>query len=265
MRLNIRHTTQYEYAEPVPYGVLRLRLTPLTHPTQQVIDWTLAVEGGKLEFTYADAWGNRTDLITVARGASAISVTCAGTIDTADTAGVFRPSGPEAPLWLFERVTPLTTPGAAIAALAASVGGIADRLALLHALSAAIHERLQYLPGSTSVLTEAEAALTAGAGVCQDHAHVFIAAARHLGIPARYVSGYLMMPDRTEQTATHAWAEAHVEGLGWVGFDAANAVCPDDKYIRIAAGLDYKEAAPITGVRGGLGGETLAVAVIVEQ
>jgi len=111
----------------------------------------------------------------------------------------------------------------------------------------------------------AEDALEAGHGVCQDHAHSFIACCRYMDIPARYVSGYLMMDDRIDQDATHAWAEAYVEGLGWVGFDVSNGISPDTRYVRVATGLDYAEAAPVSGTRFGSAGEALAVQVQVQQ
>jgi transglutaminase-like putative cysteine protease len=100
-------------------------------------------------------------------------------------------------------------------------------------------------------------------GVCQDHAHIFVAAAHALGVPARYISGYLMMEEKIEQAATHAWAEAHIPGLGWVGFDPANEICPDDRYVRVASGLCYKDAAPVSGMRIGMPGEKLEVIVKV--
>ena len=93
--------------------------------------------------------------------------------------------------------------------------------------------------------TTAEEAAANGKGVCQVHAHIFIAAARAADIPARYVSGYLMMNDRVEQEATHAWAEAHIDGLGWVGFDIANGISPDPRYVRVATGRDFRDAAPL--------------------
>ena len=105
-----------------------------------------------------------------------------------------------------------------------------------------------YTLKSSDVATTAEAALTAGRGVCQDQAHVFIAAARALGIPARYVSGYLLIDGREEQEAGHGWAEGFVDGLGWIGFDVANAICPDDRYVRVASGRDYLDAAPVKGL-----------------
>ncbi len=107
--------------------------------------------------------------------------------------------------------------------------------------------------------------MTQGKGVCQDHAHIFIAAARLLGFPARYVSGYLMLDDRVDQVAGHAWAEAHVDGLGWVSFDPSNGISPDARYVRLALGRDYRDAAPISGIRLGMLDERLDVRITVEQ
>jgi transglutaminase-like putative cysteine protease len=140
-----------------------------------------------------------------------------------------------------------------------------SRLDYLHSLSDAIRSQVAYQTGATGVGTTAEQAIEAACGVCQDHAHIFIGAARMSGIPARYVSGYLMMNDRIDQEATHAWAEAHVEGLGWVGFDVSNGISPDPRYVRLATGRDYRDAAPITGISFGSATEELHVAVAVEQ
>ena len=135
----------------------------------------------------------------------------------------------------------------------------------LHNLSAAIRERVVYDTGHTDVGTPAEEAVAAGRGVCQDHAQIFIAAARALEIPTRYVSGYLMMDDRIEQEATHAWAEAWVYGLGWVGFDISNGISPDPRYVRVATGRDYRDAAPVTGISFGATAEELSVELAVAR
>jgi hypothetical protein len=129
-----------------------------------------------------------------------------------------------------------------------------------------IAARIRYDIGLTDAATPAASALARGHGVCQDHAHVFVSAARGLGFPARYVSGHLFREDgRTLQEAGHAWAEAHVPGLGWVGFDPSNGVSPTDAYVRIAVGLDYLEAAPVRGTRYGGGEESLEVRITVDQ
>jgi transglutaminase-like putative cysteine protease len=129
-----------------------------------------------------------------------------------------------------------------------------------------VRDRLDYRPGATDATTTATAALAQGYGVCQDHSHVFIAAARFLGIPARYVSGYLWTGvDDRPYDASHAWTEAHVPGLGWVGFDAANRICPTENYVRVAVGLDYDAAAPVRGLRRGPAEESLDVEVHVRR
>ncbi|GGA85754.1 transglutaminase [Brucella endophytica] len=265
MLLTIRHTSRYRYDFPVPYAVQRLRLRPQTLAGQKVHNWQVDVDGAAPEVSYTDGFGNRVDLVRHDRNAQEIVITAQGQIETEDRAGVLGETGGFASLWLFHRRTPLTEPGESIKAMAADIPDSDDRLSLLHALMETIHERIAYVPGATNVGTIAESALQNGEGVCQDHAHVFLAAARLLDIPARYVSGYLMMEGVEEQTASHAWAEAHVPGLGWVGFDAANCVCPNERYVRIACGLDYRDAAPVSGIRFGSAAEKLAVEINVEQ
>ena len=151
-------------------------------------------------------------------------------------------------------------------ALAGSVTSAADHLDLAHQLSAAVGAAIRYTNGVTESLTTAAEALALGEGVCQDHAHALIAVARERDLPARYVSGYLhSTEDGQSHDAAHAWAEIFVEGLGWVGFDAANHCCPDERYVRLASGLDAQDAAPIRGVAMGMATEKLAVAVRVEE
>ena len=140
-----------------------------------------------------------------------------------------------------------------------------ERLDMLHELSRMTLDRVAYEIGSTDPNTTAEESYAAKSGVCQDHAHIFIGAARALDIPARYVSGYLMMNDRIEQEATHAWAEAYVDGLGWVGFDISNGISPDERYVRVATGRDYRDASPVAGISFGNTSQVLEVDVAVEQ
>lgn len=265
MLLTIRHTSRYSYDQSVPYLVQRLRLRPQSIAGQSVRKWDVKVNGATFEVAFTDGFGNRSDLVRHERDAREIVITADGIVETEDRVGVFGSVYGFAPVWLFERTTPLTEPGDRIRELAASMPAKIDRLELLHQLMDTIHERVRYTPGATIASTTGEAALEKGEGVCQDHAHIFISTMRQLGVPARYVSGYLLMDGVVEQTAGHAWAEVHVDGLGWVGFDAANNVCPNDHYVRLAIGLDYHDAAPISGVRFGHAAESLAVAVNVEQ
>ena len=266
MRLAIRHNTTYRFAEPVVHALQRLRLTPKETQGQRILDWTMEYENAHEELHYEDQHHNTVTLVAVEPEATEVRVSCRGTVETEDSAGVIGRHAGHLPLWSFLGQTRLTRPGPRIKALVRDLaphGG--DRLAFLHALSSAIRDDVEYRVGSTGVNTSAEEAAEAGAGVCQDHAHIFIGAARAADIPARYVSGYLMMNDRIDQEATHAWAEAHVDGLGWVGFDISNGISPDPRYVRVATGRDYRDSAPITGISFGTATEDLHVDVAVEQ
>ncbi|MEK1887158.1 MAG: transglutaminase family protein [Phyllobacterium sp.] len=265
MLLNIQHISNYHYDAPVQYSVLRLRMHPQSGPGQKVIDWSVHVEGATQEANYRDGYGNRTMLTRLQRETERLVIRATGQVETEDKAGVFGKVYNFMPVWLYERETALTKPGDAIRALATGLDNSLGRLPLMHELMGLLHQRVVYTPGSTTITTTAEEALINGKGVCQDHTHIFLSAARILGIPARYVSGYLMLNHTIEQTASHAWAEVHIDGLGWVGFDAANNICPNETYVRVACGLDYREAAPISGIRMGPGIESLAVEVNVEQ
>ncbi|MEM8538501.1 MAG: transglutaminase family protein, partial [Pseudomonadota bacterium] len=188
-----------------------------------------------------------------------------GTVNTHDSSGVLGKVYGRAPLWHFQQATPSTAPDDAIHALAAQVVDAADPLAAMHDLSAEILQAVPYQIGETHAHTVAADALAQGAGVCQDHAQIFISAVRAAGLPARYISGYLMMADRVDQDATHAWAEAHVDGLGWVGFDVSNGYSPDERYVRVAVGRDARDAAPTEGLRMGDTVEQMIVSVQVQQ
>lgn len=264
MKVAINHRTVYSYDAPVAYALQRLRLVPTSGRLQTVVDWSLTVEGADREVSFIDAFGNTTWLVSAHGEPHEIVITASGEIETIDRAGVQGAHVGHAPLWLFQRPTPLTAPGKLTNAIAA-VAGEGEAIARLHAVNEALADAIVWEPGSTEVHTSGEEALELGRGVCQDHAHAFIAAARLLGFPARYVSGYLMRDDAVHQAASHAWAEAHVEGLGWVGFDPANRQSPDGRYARLAVGRDYRDAMPVSGIVLGAARETLAVMVSVEQ
>lgn len=265
MRLAIQHTTRYHFAEPVAHGVQRLRLTPKATQGQKIIDWSMTYQGADEQLAYDDQNFNHTTLVALHEGAQEVVITCCGTVETEDHAGVIGRHSGHLPLWSFLSHTPLTRPGPRLRQLVAAVDRSQGALATLHDLSRVVRAAVGYETGASTVHTTAEEAVADGRGVCQDHAHVFIAAARLLDLPARYVSGYLLMDDRVDQEATHAWAEAFVEGLGWVGFDVANQICPDHRYVRVATGRDYGDAAPVTGITAGALVEGLHVALAVEQ
>ncbi|MEO9338936.1 transglutaminase family protein [Mesorhizobium sp. SB112] len=264
MYLKISHRTEYSYDVTLSYALQRLRLIPRSGPTQAVLSWSLKLEGAKEEVGFTDHFGNENRLVSIDGNTQLVVVEASGSVQTSNKAGVTGAHYGFAPLWLFERETPLTEGGELVASLAASVSDGSD-IARLHTLMGTIAEKVAYKTGSTDATTTAEQALGRGEGVCQDHAHIFISAARLMKFPARYVSGYLLMDGTTEQAASHAWAEAYVDSLGWVAFDAANGISPDERYVRIATGRDYREAAPVSGIRLGQAAEELAVWITVEQ
>jgi transglutaminase-like putative cysteine protease len=266
MILKIHHTTHYRFERPVPYGLQRLRLIPKENSAQKILSWNHMIQGGRVEADYTDYHNNHILLVRIDEGAQDITITSDGEVETINNNGIVGRHGGHVPLWYFLRSTKLTEPTREIQAFARSVEvDKSNELATLHALSAKVRETVRYDIGHTNAKTSAHDALAAGHGVCQDHAHVFITAARIAGFPARYVSGYLMLTDRIEQEASHAWAEAHVDGLGWVGFDISNGISPDPRYVKIATGADYAEAAPISGVSYGGGEQQMVVSLAVEQ
>lgn len=266
MKLAIRHSTRYVFSEPVVHALQRLRLTPKETQGQKILEWEMLYENAHQELEYEDQNCNTVTLVAVEPGAREVTVTCQGKIETRDYSGVIGRHSGHLPLWSFLGQTDLTRPGAQMRGLLRDLGKPADPGPdFLHELSAHIAGRVAYGVGSTGVATTAEEATASGNGVCQDHTHIFIGLARMLDIPARYVSGYLMMNDRVAQEASHAWAEAHIEGLGWVGFDVSNGISPDRRYVRVATGRDYRDAAPVTGISFGSTEQLLTVDLEVEQ
>ncbi|WP_299481653.1 transglutaminase family protein [uncultured Roseibium sp.] len=265
MQLTVRHTTRYRYDAPLANAMQQLRLTPENGPAQKVLEWSIDAPGISRATTYKDAFGNRVHMVSRGEPVEDVEIVATGIVETRDTNGILgHETDVIVPPRIYTRVTPLTQSNQAIRRLAAHAE-TEDRISGFHALMHAIRDKVDYKIGVTETHAPASAALAAGEGVCQDHAHIFIAAARSLGVPARYVSGYLLLEEEQASEAHHAWAEVLIEGLGWTGFDVSNAVCPTDRYIRLTAGLDSRSAAPIRGIRFGGLEENLLVEVDVTQ
>jgi transglutaminase-like putative cysteine protease len=268
MRIRISHLTSYRYETPVAGVIQMLRLTPRNHDGQYVARWRIDVSTDCRLDQHEDAFGNITHAFTAEGPFGELTVAVDGEVETRDTQGVVCGAVERFPPSLYLRETPLTSPDANIAAFAAASreGASGSVLSLLHHMLARLHREMTYDAGTTQATTPAAAAFALKHGVCQDLAHVFIAAARSLAIPARYVGGYFRREDGvSEQEAGHAWAEAFVPDLGWVAFDPANGICATDAHVRVAVGLDYLGAAPLRGTRYGGAGEVLSVKVRVDQ
>ena len=262
MKLLVRHETVYHLNQSARRSCQYLRLTPRRESCQRVVRWRVNAPGKMVE--WRDGYGNGVHAVSRDGQHDEICIRIEGVVETRDTMGILSLSDGLPPA-LFTRNTALTAPDSALKDFAASFAEKADRdtISTLHELMRAVGDAVSYLPGVTDVSCSAAEALAHGRGVCQDHAHVFITLSRLLGIPCRYVSGYLY--EGTGAGASHAWAEAHVDGLGWVSFDPANQQSATAGYIRLAVGLDYVDAAPIIGLRTGGEKETMAVSLQVEQ
>jgi transglutaminase-like putative cysteine protease len=265
MRLKVDHTTVYRYAEPPRRIIQLLRLTPPSFVGQSIMDWRVDVNCDARLRESRDGYGNLTHMLYVEQPTQRLAITVSGLVLTQNQHGVVRGLANDLPAEVFLRSTPLTQPGAELFRRAAElIGGEQATLDRLHGLNRAIYQHMRFDPEATSAETRAEDAFAAGHGVCQDFAHIFIAIARIWGVPARYVSGHLFRSDGDRiQDAAHAWAEAWLDDLGWVAFDPANGLCADDAYVRVACGLDYRDASPIAGARLGGGTEELDVEVQV--
>ena len=268
MRIRISHSTTYAYETP-PTGVTQLlRKTPRDHDGQHVLAWRIDISEDCLLYQHEDAFGNITHYFTADGPLTKLTVEVDGEVDTQDTDGVVRGGIERFPPQLYLRDTPLTQPDPAIVEFAQTTRAAGDRdsLVLLHDLMVALNREIAFDTDPTHAATTAAQAFTLRRGVCQDVTHIFVAAARVLGVPARYIGGHFHRADGvTTQEAGHAWAEAYVENLGWVGFDPTNGICTSESHVRVAVGLDYLGAAPVRGTRFGGSGETLTVAVRVDQ
>lgn len=268
MRIRIAHETIYTYDRPAAYAIQTLRLTPRSHYGQFVCNWRIDVDADCRMDRDEDPFGNVTHTYTVDGPFDHLRVHAEGEVETEDTNGAVRDAVERLPVPFYLRETDLTAADAEIRAFAQdlSAGEGGDTLATLHAMQRELNRTMRFDVEATSSATTAAQAFSARHGVCQDFAHIFVAGARFLAIPARYVGGYLLRGDgQTSQDAGHAWAEAMVPNLGWIGFDPANGTCVTDHHVRVAAGLDYLGAAPVRGARTGGVRERLVVKVVVER
>jgi transglutaminase-like putative cysteine protease len=268
MRIRVAHSTIYRYEPPAMGAIQVLRLTPRNYEGQYVVRWRIDVSADARLTTHEDAFGNITHVFTADGPLSDLRVDVDGEVETQNTVGVVRGAVERFPPSLFLRDTSMTQADAAISDLAQDVRAKSpgEVLAELHTLMERLQDDIVFDAAMTNAAPNAAEAFALKRGVCRDFTHIFIGAARRLAIPARYVAGYLRLADGAAvQEAGHAWAEAFVPDLGWVGFDPTNGVCTTEAYVRVAIGLDSLGASPVRGTRYGAGDETLAVAITVDQ
>src|SRR5437667_110539 len=265
VKLEIVHSTRYRYSAPIAETVMEVRLRPMDGNGQRCVDFRLELSHGVKPHTYVDGYGNHVHYFNLVRPHSGLSVISRSTVETGPD-----PDG-EPGEQLVQDFLRFRSPVKDVE----GVRELARRHAIAdHSSPAAVEQALDELTTSisreftydqkmTNVYSAVDDVLALRAGVCQDFAHLFIAVARAMGVPARYVSGYIHLPNwgKRATTASHAWAEAWVAGRGWIGFDATHPVRTTPHHVRLAVGRDYTDAAPTRGVYVGSAASTMTISV----
>ncbi len=257
MKIQIQHTTRYRYDEAVKRSLQYLRLTPQTLAHQRVLSWQLTLPHISPEIY--DGFGNYCTILNCNVPHTHLSINAQGWVEIDDSSD-YNTDQRIAPQVFLNTTWRTRSTEVLVDFAEIQTGGLRNRQAL-QSLSRAILDHMPYIPGTTGVETTAKQAFAIGSGVCQDHTHVFLACARGIGVPARYVSGYLVSDDSTH-LASHAWAEAWLDGQ-WYVFDTTNQLFTPSSHVQLAVGLDYNDAAPVRGVRQGGGGECMEYLVQV--
>lgn len=262
MRIAIDHRSHYRFSQPQARIVQMLRLTPCDTQDQTVVAWHIGVDCDARMRNAVDGYGNAVTMLYAEGPIAALDVTVTGEVLTLEASGVVRGSAEPLPPLLYLRSTPRTLPGPELVEFAQAQGG-GTMLEQLHRLNGALHTRFPIAPDLPDAGRSTADAFAGERATSRDVAQMFVAAARTLRAPARYVSGY--RSDGEAHSAPHAWAEAHVDGIGWIGFDPATGLSPDESYVRVAVGLDATGAASIAGTRVGYGDEKLDVDLHVDR
>ncbi|WP_341988867.1 transglutaminase family protein [Azorhizobium sp. AG788] len=258
MRVRVRHEIIHRFEPMARHAIATLRLTPRSHVGQHVVRWSLDVTPDCRLIADEDAFGNIVHTLSVEGAIDAITVIAEGDVDTQDTTGIAAGTAERFPPSLFLRQTPLTACDDALNALAAEIAATSeDPLTRLHALMVAVHKRVEEVPADAKLIAQPGAkALATAKGCSAELAHVFIAVARALRIPARQVSGYAALEG--VPAGLREWAEAHVPTIGWVAFDCGENLCATDAHVRLAVGLDSLAVSPMLST--GISAQNAAVA-----
>lgn len=276
----IRHVTRHRYENPVSESVMEVRKCPLSEGQQRCLNFTLSVNPGATIFSLQEKIGNTVHHFDIPQPHSQISITAEALVELKE----FPPLPASLPLESWQQLkdesggfefldyllpSPLIRPSPLLGEFYEKVGPKPeeDPLTFLLRLQNEIATSFSYVPRRTQVDSPIDIALEAQEGVCQDFAHIMVGVARLAEIPSRYVSGYLYHradgSDRSRRDATHAWMEAYLPGLGWVGFDPTNNILAQERHIRTCLGRDYRDVPPTRGVYRGQSASELSVAVQV--
>jgi transglutaminase-like putative cysteine protease len=264
MRLSVEHRTTYRFTAPQGRIVQLLRMTPEDSHDQTVAAWRIDVDCDARLREHRDGFGNLTTMLYVEGPVDDIEIAVSGEVVTSASGGIVHGALDPLPPALFLRSTALTMPDAALTSFAHDAGSGPNAIGRLHALNRAVNARFALDRDRGDAARTVAEAFGGATATARDMAHVFVAAARALGVPARFVSGYSAVAG-DHRPSPHSWAEGFVEGVGWVGFDPTIAQSPEDRHIRVAVALDAYGATAVAGSRLGEGRECLDVDVTVQR
>ncbi len=274
MRLQIRHTTTFTYDEPISEAYTEMRLSPMETGGQRCLRFRLSTEPKGEVMAYSDRYGNLVHHFDTLQSHDRVVVTAISEVETSDR---FLDPGELSPLDEFDYLSPTryTPTDDEIVRLAREHVVPGDRSETVTRLMNAVYNSMKYEPGATDVKTTAAESLRLRRGVCQDFAHVMLAACRSIEIPARYVSGYLYNPGLIEErreagmiiptnAASHAWLDVYLPDEGWISIDPTHTCWQTASYVRVAIGRDYADVSPTKGIYKGTAAEKLSVNVVVK-
>ena len=278
---SIRHLTRFRYSRSISESIMETRMHPRSDANQHCLTFSLSVSPRCRVFTYRDHQGNNVQHFDIPGDHNQLVIVAESLVEQQELPDVPSFLSPDA--WgdldamidsgdYWEMLLPSTfaveTPAVTMLASQMGVTRRDDPLMLVQELNQRLYDYFEYVPQHTRVDSPIDEAIVSGKGVCQDFAHTMIALLRHVGIPARYVSGYLYRSredhDRSTPDATHAWVDVLLPHLGWVGFDPTNNLIAHRRHIRTAVGRDYADVPPTHGIFRGKTSSELYVAVHVE-
>ena len=281
MLITIRHKLTIDFKGPVQRLLFHLLMSPQSGPTQKVVDWTLDIPGEAKQVPMIDGFGNKALFASLTNVEEPLDITVSGTVETLSSNGVLGwPMGEPVP-WLYHRATPATRVPVSVWGKFRSEAAQRDsQLGAMHGLMERIHDMLnarneaeaaeaeqgqsqsQASEAGSQSQSQSQDEPDMGLDPALEYAGTFVGSARALGIPARFVSGYYLAgPDEDIESGAHAWAEAYVEGLGWIAFDPRLDLCPTDRHVRVAVGLDAESAVAIRAYPS-VGDETVPVETV---
>ena len=273
MKLNIEHITTFAYDKPISEAYTEMRLRPSDGSGQRCLWFELRTEPAGEFMQYTDRYGNIVHHFDTLQPHERLIVKASSEVHLSDTFADYRRE--LSPLDGFDYLTTggYTAANDELRSFASSHAVSGDATTSVLSLMHALHEAIQYERGATDVKTTAPEALSLGRGVCQDFAHIMLAACRTVGIPARYVSGYLydpksdnqVSPARDDNTASHAWVDAYVNGNAWLSVDPTHDCLQTNNYVRLAVGRDYSDVPPTRGIYKGNATEALSVNVACQR